>query len=75
MIKDPATMEEPASPDTHTKVIVVFALHNGRHFIVTKVPHNPIFFPQLLLLLLHCHYHSYFYDQPLAKRLQYTYFF
>ena len=38
MIKDAAKMEEPASLDTQTKAIVVFALHNGRHMIGTKVP-------------------------------------
>ena len=38
MIKDPAKMEEPASLDTQTKAIAVFALQNGRHMIVTKVP-------------------------------------
>ena len=38
VIKDSAKMEEPASLDTQTKAIVVFALQNGRHMIVTKVP-------------------------------------
>ena len=66
---------EPANLDTETKVIVVFALHNGRHLIATKVPRNPTFFLQLLLLQLLCHSHSYHYDQPITKLLQYTYFF
>ena len=41
MIKDAAKTMEPANLDTQTKAIVVFALHNGRHMIATKVPHNP----------------------------------
>ena len=42
-MKDAVKMEEPASLDTQTKAIAVFVLHNGRHLIVAKVPHNPIF--------------------------------
>ena len=42
-MKDSAKTEEPASQDKQTKDVVVFALHNGRHTIVAKVPHNPLF--------------------------------
>ena len=48
MIKDPAKIEEPANPDTQTKAIVVFALHNGQQIIANKVPHNPTFFPTII---------------------------
>ena len=75
VIDGPAKIMRPANLDTQTKVIVVFALHNGRHMIATKVPQNPTFFLQLLLLLLHCQCLSYHSDQPLAKLLRYTYFF
>ena len=44
MIKGPAKIMQPANLDTQTKVIVVFALHNGRHITATKVPHNSTFF-------------------------------
>ena len=58
-MKDAAKMEEPASLDTQTKVIVVFALHNGRHMIVAKVPHNPLFFSK----------HHYFYSTVTATTM------
>ena len=75
MIKDAAKIMEPANLDTQTKAIVVFALRNGHQIIANKVPHNPTFFLQLLLLLLHCQCLSYHCDQPITKLLQYTYFF